>query len=137
LLADAQDLLEHLKSRATKIAVLTDGPEVCQAAKVAALGVAPYAEAMVLTGAYGPGFSKPHPRGYQDVARATGADHLVYIADNPHKDFVAAKQLGWSTVRVKRPGGLHENVPDGPDVDLTVLDLSHLPHVLRSFGLCC
>lgn len=38
---------------------------------------------------------------------------FVYVADNPGKDFIAPKELGWGAIRVRRPGGLHENV-DGP-----------------------
>lgn len=31
----------------------------------------------------------------------------VYIADNPRKDFIGPRSLGWRTIRVRRPGGEH------------------------------
>jgi putative hydrolase of the HAD superfamily len=112
-----------------RFAVLTDGPPVCQANKVAALGLDRQAEPVVLTGAYGDGFGKPHPRGFQEIAERSGANRLVYVADNPTKDFAAPRQLGWTTVRVRRPGGLHANLPDGTDVDVVVEDLRDLLNV--------
>ncbi|MGN6385172.1 MAG: HAD family hydrolase, partial [Verrucomicrobiota bacterium] len=31
----------------------------------------------------------------------------VYIADNPRKDFITARKLGWKTIRVRRDEGEH------------------------------
>ncbi len=39
--------------------------------------------------------------------QCTQADAFIYIADNPVKDFAAPHHLGWSTVRIRRAGGLH------------------------------
>jgi putative hydrolase of the HAD superfamily len=50
----------------------------------------------------------------------------VYVADNPAKDFVAPRALGWATVRVRRAGSLHQRVESGPDVDREVTDLGDL-----------
>jgi putative hydrolase of the HAD superfamily len=49
----------------------------------------------------------------------------VYVADNPNKDFEAPAALGWLTVRIRHPEGLHattESKPDSPpDFDITSL----------------
>ena len=34
-------------------------------------------------------------------------DGFVYVADNPRKDFIAPRALGWRTVRIRRRGGEH------------------------------
>ncbi len=61
-----------------------------------------------------------------------GADN-VYLADNPRKDFVAPRALGWRTVRVRRPESLHVDVDSGEDVDVEVADLSEVACLL-GFG---
>ena len=32
---------------------------------------------------------------------------MHFLADNPAKDFQAPDALGWRTLRIRRPGGLH------------------------------
>jgi putative hydrolase of the HAD superfamily len=123
LLPDAREALARIR----RFALLTDGPAECQRNKVRALGLAARAEIVVLTGAYGAAFGKPHPRGFQEIADRSAAGRLVYVADNPVKDFIVPRRLGWTTVRVRRPGGLHARVAHGDDVDVVVEDLSELP----------
>jgi putative hydrolase of the HAD superfamily len=82
----------------------------------------------VLTEELGAGYGKPHPRAFEVVEARVGtrgADN-VYLADNPRKDFGGPRALGWRTVRVRRPGSLHVDVPSGADVDVEVPDLSDL-----------
>ena len=55
----------------------------------------------------------------------------AYVADNPVKDFAGPKGLGWTTVRVRRPQGLHQRVPSGEDVDHEVPDLTTLVGLVR------
>lgn len=126
LLPDAAEALLRLRERGTPIAVLSDGARESQRAKVRALGLDRLADVVVLTDGYGPGFAKPHPRGFREVeTRLPGTDR-VYFADNPQKDFVTPRQLGWTTVRVRRPGGLHASRAHGAEVDQVVGDLSDL-----------
>ena len=126
LLPDGRAALETLRARGTPIAVLTDGPQASQWAKVRALGLDRIAEVVVLTDRYGPGFGKPHDRGFREIMARLGSPGYVYVADNPAKDFVAPRELGWRTVRVRRPGGLHESSDHGADVDEVVTDLGRL-----------
>jgi putative hydrolase of the HAD superfamily len=73
------------------------------------LQLEPLFELIVFTGAWGSRFSKPHARAFELVqCRLRPADGwYVYVADNPVKDFIAPTALGWDTVRVRRPQGLH------------------------------
>jgi putative hydrolase of the HAD superfamily len=125
LLADARYLLEELKEREVGIACISDGPYESQLAKSAALGLAQWCHPIVLTESLGPGHSKPHELAYQlveETVRVQGSQ-CVYVADNPTKDFIAARKRGWRTVRVRRAGGLHFARPSGGDVDFEVADL--------------
>lgn len=121
LAPDAAACLDALEGRAS-LALVTDGPWRTQANKLRALGLDGRFEPAVLTGRLSPGFEKPHPRAFELVASRTQADELVYVADNPAKDFLAPRRLGWRTVRIRRPagrpGGLYGELYGGLYADL-------------------
>jgi putative hydrolase of the HAD superfamily len=105
LFDDANWALGHFAARA-KLGLITDGTHHVQAKKVAALGIAPHFEEIVYTHALGGrAFSKPHPLGYERVEQtlATEGARLVYVGDNPSKDFIVPNARGWTSVMVERP----------------------------------
>jgi putative hydrolase of the HAD superfamily len=70
---------------------------------------------VICTGAWGPGFGKPHPRAFEAVEAWSGRSgcNLVYVADNPTKDFVTPRARGWQTVQILRPERVHHlEAPD-------------------------
>ena len=71
---------------------------------------------------------KPHPRGFLTIQDEFDlpAREFVYVADNPGKDFVGPRSLGWKTVRVRRPEGqyAHLSVEPAQDADSTVTSLT-------------
>lgn len=134
LMTDARLCLGTL-SPLTAMAAITDGPRPSQRAKVAALGLGQWMDPIVVTSELGDGQGKPHPAAYQLVesrSQLKGRD-CVYVADNPNKDFVAPRLLGWRTVRIRRNQGLHCQAPSGADVDTEIKSLDELPGVL-GFG---
>jgi len=108
-----EPLLVELQSLNVPLAVISDGPLVSQAAKAEALGVSRYAEPVVLTDVWGQSFWKPHVRAFEHVGEALGLppDRLVYIGDNPLKDFHVPTKLGWQSVRLRLPGQVREKLP--------------------------
>lgn len=124
---DARDCLDGLTG-GFALAIVTDGPEDSQRAKVRALGTDRWMETTLLTSTLGKRFTKPHARAFRMIEAATGfgGERCTYVADNPAKDFGGPKKLGWRTIRVRRPGALHEQIPSGPDVDREISDLSEL-----------
>jgi putative hydrolase of the HAD superfamily len=108
---DAARALERLADR--PLGLISDGPLEMQSGKVAALGLESRIGHIVLTGQWGRDFWKPHPRAFETIARDAGVAHerLVYIADNPSKDFVAPHALGWTTVHIRRADGVYRDVP--------------------------
>lgn len=129
---DAEESLGALSSLAS-IAVISDGPIASQSRKADALKLRRFAAPLILTGLLGSTFSKPHPLAFRHVEQSRPARLHLYVADNPLKDFAAPKQLGWITVRIRRPGGLHCEV-ENPDIrpDYEMPDCSNLPVLIRS-----
>lgn len=136
LLPDARAWLDARRA-GVAVAVVTDGPLASQQAKADALGLTRWADPLVFTEALGPGRGKPHPAAFEQTQRAVGLSGpaCAYVADNPAKDFAGPRQLGWRTVRVRRPGGLHEAAPSGDDVDAEITTLDRLDAALDGRGV--
>ena len=103
LLPGTADVLDSLRRRGTRLGVLSDGPGDSQAAKARALGLDTWFDPVLLTSSYGTDFAKPGHAGFAEIARlwALPPAELVYVADNPAKDFVGPRGLGWRTVRIR------------------------------------
>lgn len=97
-----------------RLAVVTDGPAASQRNKVEALKLDRWVSEFVVTDEHGPAWPKPSLLPFQRLEEVFGAygSNCVYIADNPNKDFVGPVELGWRTVRISRPLGLHCEAPD-------------------------
>lgn len=91
------------------LGVISDGPLKSQQAKVKSLGVDELIPDIILTDTWGKEFWKPHPYSFELLSKKWGLENheLVYIGDNPAKDFIAPKKLGWRTIRLKIQGQLH------------------------------
>lgn len=132
LLPDARVCIDHLWRR-VPLAGLTDGPAESQRAKIDALRLWQWLDPVVVTAELGPGHGKPSVEGFVLIEDRTGkrGASCAYVGDNPHKDFAAPRRLGWRTIRVRRPAGLHADVPSGDDVDEEIPDLERLPQLLE------
>ena len=122
LLPDARALLDRWGADAP-LAVVTDGPAVSQRAKCEALSLAAWTDRVVVTDEHGS--SKPDLEVFRLAVHGWDLPpgSLVYVADNPAKDFQGPLALGWRAIRVRRPGSLHEGIPTPPGVR-EVTDLS-------------
>jgi putative hydrolase of the HAD superfamily len=94
------------------IGLITDGTHIMQMKKVRALALESRFSRIVYTDALGDGraFFKPHPKAFELMEAALDrqpADRMVYVGDNPAKDFVAPNALGWTSVWVNRGAGIH------------------------------
>jgi putative hydrolase of the HAD superfamily len=131
LLDDARAWLDAVPDDVV-VAAVTDGPLASQRAKAEALDLRRWVATIVFTAELGPGRGKPHPAAFERLERELGlaGPCCAYVADNPAKDFVAPRRLGWRTVRVRRPEGLHARVPSGDDVDVEITTLAELDAAL-------
>ena len=134
LLDDARACLDQLRLEPGLVtAVVSDGSLASQQAKARSLGLATWSRQVIFTEALGAGFSKPHTRSFEMVEQNLGVSgaQCAYVADNPMKDFVAPRRLGWTTIRVRREQGLHFEAESADDVDYEAADLTDLVEALR------
>jgi putative hydrolase of the HAD superfamily len=130
----AVEVLTSLRAKGFMLAVITDGVLVTQEAKVRALNLTSRADLVICTDQYGKEYWKPHPRAFEEVMNAfeLPGNACVYIGDNPSKDFIAPRALGWLTVRYLDPrqlrfGLLTENAQAQPHCVVSSLrDLEQL-----------
>ncbi|MEF2968096.1 HAD family hydrolase [Paenibacillus sp. M1] len=102
LLEDAEQVLQRLPEGSAYI--VTDGNKLVQHSKVQALGLYPRIKKCFITYRYGRAHSKPSPYCFQKISqieKRPPAD-IVYIGDNPNKDFIGIKPLGFRTIQIKR-----------------------------------
>jgi putative hydrolase of the HAD superfamily len=133
LLSDSEKCLHDINRKAF-VGVISDGPLLSQQMKVGRLGLTSLCKHIILTESIGIEYSKPHPRSFlqmQQVAKCA-PEACVYLADNPLKDFIAPRRLGWRTIRVRRPGGIHLHTACSQDAEpsLEIRDLSEVPALL-------
>jgi putative hydrolase of the HAD superfamily len=83
--------------------LVTDGNYLVQERKVQALKIEPYFKGIIYTSRYGAQKAKPSPYCFTKIARVEKVkpNQVVYVADNPYKDFVGIKPRGFHTVRVR------------------------------------
>jgi len=111
------DTLRFLAADNNRRAIITDGPAAMQRAKITALGIGHQFGLIIPTGELPYGMGKPHPRSFEQVMAWSGEDRTshVYVADNPAKDFITPRALGWRTVQIDRAGRVHSPEPKSTD----------------------
>lgn len=82
--------------------VVTDGNKIVQKNKIKSLNADKYFKKCIITHNYGIKFSKPNPYVFKKISEweKTKAEKIIYIGDNPYKDFVGIKPLGFKTIRI-------------------------------------
>jgi len=82
--------------------LVTDGNPITQNNKVDVLGIRIFFSEVFTTWSLGREFAKPSLGVFQEILRRENStfEKLVYVADDPNKDFVALNKVGAITVRV-------------------------------------
>lgn len=114
--------------------LVTDGHKVVQKNKVDALGLWPHFRRVMLTHRYGIRHAKPSLYCFEQIRSAEGCDwdEMVYVADDPIKDFVNLNKKGMPTVRVLT--GKHRDIEARPGFEgrIRIVDLDALPQALEA-----
>ena len=106
---DTKKLLESL-SNFNKY-IVTDGNKIVQKNKIKALKIEHYFKKIYITHNYGIKHSKPSLYCFNKILeneKIYDTNKLVYIGDNPNKDFVNLNKNGFQTVRILN--GSYKNV---------------------------
>lgn len=100
---DAINCLENLVQN-YPLYLVTDGNKNVQSKKVKALELEKYMKFCFISHRYGISHAKPSPYIFNKICERenTTANQVIYIGDNPNKDFVGIKKLGFRTVRIMR-----------------------------------
>ncbi len=108
LFADAAECLQRFQH--LPIYIVTDGNKLVQKNKLIALGLYHRVKLCFITHRYGVKNAKPSPYCFWKICEReqVSAQEVIYVADNPRKDFVGIKPLGFHTVRIIR--GQHKDV---------------------------
>jgi len=104
----AEPLLSRLRA-SHRLGLVSDGYQEVQRLKLDSLGLSNYLEAVVYSDAFGRKDWKPSTKPFEAVLSMLGVSpsEAAYIADNPLKDFLGAREIGMTTIRVRHRGGYY------------------------------
>jgi len=128
---ESRSVLRELRP-SWRIGILTNGIARVQANKIAALGLAPEVDAIVL--AEETGTNKPRPGAFHAVLGRLGVDaaEAIFVGDDPWCDMFGARRVGLKTIRVRRGAHAGATGPFANDADRTVFRIGEVPSCVRS-----
>jgi putative hydrolase of the HAD superfamily len=102
------DLLQRFRA-SRRLGLVTDGFYEVQSHKLSALDIGRYFDVAVFSDELGREAWKPSTKPFEKALSMLGTppEAAVYIADNPLKDFLGARQLGMETIRVRYSDGYY------------------------------
>ena len=106
----AETLIKRLREKNIKIGVITDGRPDGQHAKIASLGLESLVDEIIITDELGGAqFRKPCDIAFRIMQKKLGEpfEQMVYVGDNPKKDFTAPRALGMKSIWIKNSDGLY------------------------------
>ncbi len=103
---DVIPCLVQLKDKGIKTGIITDGYISTQRNKLKVLGAKKYFDHIIITEELGREYWKPHPRSFELMNKTlkVGFDRMLYVADNPEKDFYISSIYPIKTARICREG---------------------------------
>lgn len=109
--------------------IVTDGNKFVQSNKIKELGISKYFKHVYITHRYGVKNAKPSIYCFEKIMMRENCSwsELVYIGDNPAKDFVNLNVKGANTVRVLTGGHKDAVARDGYEAKYIIQDLVDFP----------
>lgn len=104
-------LLNKLKKNKYKLGIITDGELSVQTKKIKALNIEKLFDCIICTDVYGKEYCKPNPRSFLDMTRRLKIkpQEVIYVGDNPTKDFFISSLLPIVTVQLINSSSLYKN----------------------------
>jgi putative hydrolase of the HAD superfamily len=125
---DGRECLDRFSDH--PVYIVTDGNSNAQNNKLDALGVRKLVSGCYATYDFGEKHSKPSPFCFELIMEKENslAQNIVYIGDNPNKDFCGIKPLGFKTIRLMNGPYKDLSVDSRLDADHKIRSLSELSH---------
>lgn len=118
------EMIEELKAKSIKVGIITDGRPEGQRNKLEALGL-DVDDVIVTDELGGVQFRKPCDIAFRIMMtrwRLNPAD-IVYVGDNPVKDFQAPQQLGMKSIWFRNADGLYRKSRDRYEQDVSIYEV--------------
>ena len=98
------DVFNFLETNKNKKYLITDGNKNVQQKKIQALSIEKYFQRMFITHRYGIKNAKPSIFCFNKIKDIENCEwnEMVYIGDNPNKDFVSMNKVGGKTIRIHK-----------------------------------
>jgi putative hydrolase of the HAD superfamily len=103
---DVMPCLEFLKRNGLKTGIVTDGYANAQERKLEAVHAKDMFDEIIITDKLGREYWKPHPRAFETLKESFQVDfeEIIYVGDNPEKDFYIGNIYPIKTIRIHREG---------------------------------
>lgn len=114
-----KEMIQELKNKGIKVGIITDGRPEGQRNKLVALGLDEMIEDIIITDELGGiQFRKPNDISFRIMQNRWRIpfEQIIYVGDNPNKDFQTPRQLGMRWVYFANKDGLYSNMSDS-DID--------------------
>ncbi len=127
---DSKLLIDFLKSKDIKLGIITDGRPEGQRNKIKALGLDALVDEIIITDELGGiEYRKPNKKSFEIMREKLDVefDEMVYVGDNPAKDFHIKSVYPIKTVRLITSGIYKESdYLDGINEDIRIFNLEEL-----------
>lgn len=128
---EVKDTLVNLRKKGYALGIITDGRPEGQRAKISALGLNTLVDRIIITDELGGSeYRKPNPKAFELMCIEFGLapEQMLYVGDNPQKDFAVKEYLPISTVRYSNGGTIYDGKPYLKNIfpDHTITSISEL-----------
>jgi putative hydrolase of the HAD superfamily len=130
----AEVTLNELK-REYRLGLMGDGYVNTQRNKFNALRLHRFFDEVLFSDELGKDFWKPSVVPYLEMANRLGIEPsaIVYVGDNPEKDFVGARRAGMFSIRIRSPQGVYSRIEARSseyEADVEIHDVNHVRDAL-------
>lgn len=118
-----------------KLFIVTDGNKIVQSNKIKSLNLEKYVEKCFVTHRYGLAASKPSLKCFEIIKNREKINwqELVYIGDNPNKDFVNLNKVNAITIRVLQGDFASVKAAQGYDAKYNINKLTDLRMLINNY----
>lgn len=126
------DVLTQLKKQ-YRLVILTDGHVHIQEQKIDTLGIKDFFEYVLITDSLGVEYRKPSPAGYEKLLEDMNIkpQDCIYVGNDPRKDFLACKELGIKTVRIRQGDYKNLTLDKMHEADYEIDDIRDLLNIIK------